>query len=45
MEYVYSANNQPEPIDSLVSWILPEDRAKRIAQLLSCSWDKKLLET
>ncbi|MBB1194499.1 penicillin acylase family protein [Flavobacterium sp. SOK18b] len=43
--YVYSANNQPEPIDGFnyPGYYLPEDRAKRIAQLLdsNSSWDKE----
>lgn len=43
--YVYSANNQPEPIDGFnyPGYYLPEDRAKRIAQLLDAnsSWDKE----
>ncbi|TDE55569.1 penicillin acylase family protein [Flavobacterium sp. GT3P67] len=42
--YVYSANNQPEPIDGFLypGYYLPEDRAKRIMQLLSpkSNWDK-----
>ncbi len=42
--YVYSANNQPEPIDgfSYPGYYLPEDRAKRITQLLEpkSNWDK-----
>jgi penicillin amidase len=42
--YVYSANNQPEPIDgySYPGYYLPEDRAKRIVQLLDSksNWDK-----
>ncbi|CAH0334697.1 Acyl-homoserine lactone acylase QuiP [Flavobacterium sp. CECT 9288] len=43
--YVYSANNQPEPIDGFnyPGYYLPEDRAKRISQLLDAnsSWDKE----
>jgi penicillin amidase len=42
--YVYSANNQPEAIDSFLypGYYLPEDRAKRIKQLLDSKsdWDK-----
>ncbi|SHN49208.1 penicillin amidase [Flavobacterium fryxellicola] len=42
--YVYSANNQPEPIDGFLypGYYLPEDRAKRITQLLNSKsdWDK-----
>jgi penicillin amidase len=42
--YVYSANNQPEAIDgySYPGYYLPEDRAKRITQLLDSKsdWDK-----
>lgn len=41
--YVYSANNQPEPIDGYLypGYYLPEDRAKRITQLLNpkSDWD------
>ena len=41
--YVYSANNQPEPIDGFLypGYYLPEDRAKRITQLLDrkSNWD------
>ncbi|RYJ53733.1 penicillin acylase family protein [Flavobacterium petrolei] len=41
--YVYSANNQPEAIDGFLypGYYLPEDRAKRITQLLSpkSDWD------
>ncbi|CAM4066819.1 penicillin acylase family protein [Flavobacterium sinopsychrotolerans] len=41
--YVYSANNQPEAIDgfSYPGYYLPEDRAKRITQLLNpkSDWD------
>lgn len=43
--YVYSANNQPEPIDRYLypGYYLPEDRAKRIDQLLApkSNWDKE----
>jgi penicillin amidase len=43
--YVYSANNQPEPIDGFLypGYYLPEDRAKRISQLLDSksNWDKE----
>ena len=43
--YVYSANNQPEPIDDFLypGYYLPEDRAKRISQLLEpkSNWDKE----
>ena len=43
--YVYSANNQPEPIDGFLypGYYLPEDRAKRITQLLEpkSNWDKE----
>lgn len=43
--YVYSANNQPEPIDGFLypGYYLPEDRAKRITQLLNpkSNWDKE----
>lgn len=43
--YVYSANNQPEAIDgfSYPGYYLPEDRAKRIVQLLDSksNWDKE----
>lgn len=42
--YVYSANNQPEAIDGFLypGYYLPEDRAKRITQLLDSksNWDK-----
>jgi penicillin amidase len=42
---VYSANNQPEAIDGFVypGYYLPEDRAKRIIQLLEpkSNWDKE----
>ena len=42
--YVCSANNQPEPIDGFLypGYYLPEDRAKRITQLLvpKSNWDK-----
>lgn len=43
--YVYSANNQPEAIDGFLypGYYLPEDRAKRITQLLESksNWDKE----
>jgi len=43
--YVYSANNQPEPVDGYAypGYYLPEDRAKRITQLLDSksNWDKE----
>ncbi|MBF7091247.1 penicillin acylase family protein [Flavobacterium sp. ALJ2] len=43
--YVYSANNQPEAIDGFLypGYYLPEDRAKRIMQLLDSKsdWDKE----
>jgi penicillin amidase len=43
--YVYSANNQPSAIDGFLypGYYLPEDRAKRIVQLLDSksNWDKK----
>ena len=43
--YVYSANNQPEAIDGFLypGYYLPEDRAKRITQLLNpkSNWDKE----
>jgi penicillin amidase len=43
-DYVYSANNQPESIDgfSYPGYYLPEDRAKRIIQILEpkSNWDK-----
>ena len=42
--YIYSANNQPSGIDGFVypGYYLPEDRAKRITQLLDSksNWDK-----
>ena len=45
LNYVYSANNQPEAIDGFLypGYYLPEDRAKRIVQLLDSksNWDKK----
>ena len=45
--YVYSANNQPEAIDGFLypGYYLPEDRAKRITQLLNpkSNWDIDLL--
>ena len=43
--YVYSANNQPEAVDGFLypGYYLPEDRAKRITQLLDSksNWDKE----
>jgi penicillin amidase len=43
--YVYSANNQPEPVDGYLypGYYLPEDRAKRITQVLDSNskWDKE----
>jgi penicillin amidase len=43
--YVYSANNQPGAIDGFLypGYYLPEDRAKRITQLLDpkSNWDKE----
>jgi penicillin amidase len=43
--YVYSANNQPEAVDGFLypGYYLPEDRAKRITQLLDpkSDWDKE----
>ncbi|KFF04973.1 penicillin acylase family protein [Flavobacterium reichenbachii] len=45
--YVYSANNQPEPIDGYLypGYYLPEDRAKRISGLMDAKsdWDKKAI--
>ncbi|MFV8369139.1 penicillin acylase family protein [Flavobacterium sp. LB2R40] len=42
--YVYSANNQPEPVNGFLypGYYLPEDRARRITQLLNpkSNWDK-----
>ena len=47
--YVYSANNQPEAIDGFnyPGYYLPEDRAKRITQLLDkkSDWDKATVGT
>ncbi len=47
-QYVYSANNQPEPIDGYLypGYYLPEDRAKRIDHLLSFKndWDKSSIQ-
>jgi penicillin amidase len=44
MELCLPANNQPEPVDgfSYPGYYLPEDRAKRITQLLEpkSNWDK-----
>ncbi len=43
--YVYSANNQPEAVDGYLypGYYLPENRAKRITQLLDSKndWDKE----
>jgi penicillin amidase len=43
--YVYSANNQPEPIDGFLypGYYLPKDRALRITQLLDIkhNWNKQ----
>jgi penicillin amidase len=43
--YVYSANNQPEAVDGFLypGYYLPENRAKRITQLLEpkSNWDKE----
>jgi penicillin amidase len=43
--YVYSANNQPEAVDGYLyqGYYLPEDRAKRISQLLApkSNWTKE----
>jgi penicillin amidase len=43
--YVYSANSQPEGVDGFLypGYYLPEDRAKRITQLLdsNSNWDKE----
>ncbi|KAF2509905.1 penicillin acylase family protein [Flavobacterium foetidum] len=45
--YVYSANNQPEAIDGYLypGYYLPEDRAKRISNLLDAKsdWDKEAI--
>ncbi|MEO7977830.1 penicillin acylase family protein [Flavobacterium sp.] len=45
--YVYSANNQPEPIDGYLypGYYLPEDRAKRISSLMDAKsdWDKEAI--
>jgi penicillin amidase len=45
--YVYSANNQPEAIDDYLypGYYLPEDRAKRITDLLDTAndWDKEAI--
>jgi penicillin amidase len=46
--YVYSANNQSEAIDGFLypGYYLPEDRAKRITQLLDSksNWDKNSVD-
>jgi penicillin amidase len=43
--YVYSSNNQPEPIDGFLypGYYLPKDRAQRITQLLDSkhNWNKQ----
>ncbi|PXY44850.1 penicillin acylase family protein [Flavobacterium hydrophilum] len=43
--YVYSANNQPEAVDGYLypGYYLPEDRAKRISELMNAKsdWDKE----
>ncbi|GGF18639.1 penicillin acylase family protein [Flavobacterium limi] len=43
--YVYSANNQPEAVDGYLypGYYLPEDRAKRISELINpkSDWDKE----
>lgn len=43
--YVYSANNQPDSVSNILypGYYLPEDRAKRIVQLLTSKndWNKK----
>jgi penicillin amidase len=48
-EYVYSANNQPDSIAGIMypGYYLPEDRAKRIVQLLKPKndWDKDSFAT
>lgn len=45
--YVYSANNQPEPIDGYLypGYYLPEDRPKRISSLMDAKsdWDKEAI--
>lgn len=45
--YVYSANNQPEPIDGFLypGYYLPEDRAKRISGFMDAKsdWDKEAI--
>lgn len=45
--YVYSANNQPEPVDGFLypGYYLPEDRAKRISGLMDAKsdWDKEAI--
>ena len=45
--YVYSANNQPEPIGGYLypGYYLPEDRAKRISSLMDAKsdWDKEAI--
>jgi len=48
-EYVYSANNQPDTTANMyyAGYYLPEDRAKRIVELLAPknNWDKSSFET
>ncbi|KRD11811.1 penicillin amidase [Flavobacterium sp. Root901] len=45
--YVYSANNQPEAVDGFLypGYYLPEDRAKRISNLMDAKsdWDKEAI--
>ncbi len=47
--YVYSANNQPDTISGILypGYYLPEDRAKRIVQLLEPknNWNKEAMST
>jgi len=47
--YVYSANNQPDTISGILypGYYLPEDRAKRIVQLLAPknNWNKEAMAT
>jgi penicillin amidase len=48
-DYVYSANNQPEPVDGRMypGYYLPENRARRIVEILESKddWDKKSVST
>lgn len=48
-KYVYSANNQPDSIAGMLypGYYLPEDRAKRIVELLESSdnWDQNAVES